>query len=370
MTEKLPHNLPLASVTVLDLTRLLPGPVATQHLADMGATILKIEDKGAGDYARSFGLSEAQIAEGKISPFFSAINHGKQIIRLDLKSPQDREAFLQLVSQADALVESFRPGVMDKLGLGYETLAKLNKKLVYCAISGYGQTGPLREAAGHDINYLALAGAFPALSTEGGSPALPNIQIADLMGGALMAAMSTLAAVIGARATGQGRLVDVSMSEGVLLHNLTQLYAYNLTGKSIPAGQDMLNGGLPCYGLYRCADGLYLAVGSLELKFWERVCDVMQRPEWKAVHQERGVEPGSDAALQTKAQLAELIASQPLAYWADKFKDIDACVTPVLSFEEALQHPQFQARRVIQSAQEGGFEIKRFGLKNALGWEE
>lgn len=359
--------LPLADVTILDLTRLLPGPACTQHLADMGARVIKIEDLGVGDYARQFGLSDDQIAQGKVSPFFTAINQGKDFLRLDLKSAEGKAQFLELVKTADALIESFRPGVMSRLGLGYEALKTLNPKIVFCSISGYGQTGPLAQAAGHDINYLATAGAFPALQAADGTPALPNLQIADLMGGALMAAMSTLAAIIGARATGQGRFVDVSMTEGVLLHNLSQLYAHNLTGKSKPVGHDLLNGGVPCYGLYRCADDRYLAVGALELKFWERVCEVVERPEWKTVHHELGMEPGSKEALCIRDELAAMIASQPLSHWIEKFRNVDACVTPVLSFEEALAHPQFAARGFVQQKQIGGFEIKRFDLAKALG---
>ncbi len=363
-----PKSLPLSDLKVIDLTRLLPGPVATQHLADMGARVIKIEDTGAGDYARRFGLTQQQVAAGLQSPFFTAINQGKDCIQLDLKTAEGRDKLLQLVRDADALIESFRPGVMDKLGLGYETLKAINPKLVYCAISGYGQTGPLAQAAGHDINYLATAGTFSALMTEDSTPALPNLQIADLMGGALMAAMSTLAAVIGARATGQGRFIDISMTEGVLLHNLTQLYAHNLTGQSKPVGQDMLNGGLPCYGLYRCADGAYLAVGSLELKFWERVCEVLNRPEWKIAHQDHGLVPGSTEAQRIKHELAALIAQKPLVYWAEKFKGVDACVTPVLSFEEALVHEQFTARGIVQQENSGGFDMKRLSLKRALQW--
>jgi alpha-methylacyl-CoA racemase len=362
-------TLPLQNVTIIDLTRLLPGPVATQHLADMGATVIKVEDAGAGDYARQFGLTDEQIAQGQQSPFFTVINRGKHIEKLDLKKAEDHARLMELVCDADALVESFRPGVMHKLGLGYDALKAINPKLVYCAISGYGQTGPLRDAAGHDINYLATAGAFPALSTEDGAPVLPNLQIADLMGGAMMAAMSTLAAIIGARASGLGRFIDVSMTEGVLLHNLTQLYAHNLSGRSKPAGQDMLNGGLPCYGLYRCADEQYLAVGALELKFWERVCEVLDRPEWKAAHQAHGLEPGSTQALTVKTELTRLLATQARAYWMDKFAKVDACVTPVLSFEEALAHPQFKARNVIKLPSQGVLGLKRFSLSDTLGWK-
>jgi alpha-methylacyl-CoA racemase len=362
-------NLPLQGVKVIDLTRLLPGPVATQHLADMGAEVIKVEDTGAGDYARAFGLSAEQLAAGLESPFFSVINRDKKIIKLNLKTPEDREQLIALVRTADVLIESFRPGVMTKLGLGYEQLKVHNPKLVYCAITGYGQTGPLRDAAGHDINYLACAGAFPALAAANSEPALPNLQIADLMGGALMAAMSTLAAVIGARTTGEGRFIDVAMSEGVLLHNLMQLYAHNLNGASKTVGTDLLNGGVPCYGLYRCADGRHMAVGALELKFWQAMCEVLDKPEWKLLHHELGIAPGSARALATKAELAAIFTTQSQAYWTEKFAYADACVTPVLNFEEALAHPQFVTRGVVKEEVRSGFMLKRFSLSAALGWK-
>ncbi len=365
-----PQNtpLPLQGVKVIDLTRLLPGPVATQHLADMGAEVIKVEDTGAGDYARAFGLSAEQLAAGLESPFFSVINRDKTRLKLNLKTPEGCAQLIALVRTADVLIESFRPGVMAKLGLSYEALKVHNPKLVYCALTGYGQSGPLQGAAGHDINYLACAGAFPALAASSGEPALPNLQIADLMGGAMMAAMSTLAAVIGARSTGEGRFIDVAMSEGVLLHNLMQLYAHNLTGASKAVGTDLLNGGVACYGLYRCADGRHMAVGALELKFWHSVCDALNKPDWKPLHHELGVAPGSAQALRVKAELADLFATQPQAHWVNIFENTDACVTPVLSFEEALAHPQFAARGVVKEEMRSGFKLKRFSLIDALGW--
>lgn len=356
-------TLPLAGVRVLDLTRLLPGPVATQHLADLGAEVLKIEDPDAGDYARRFGLADD---DPRTSPFFSVVQRGKALRTLDLKSAAGRDALLALIDDSDVLIESFRPGVMQRLGLGYDTLHARNPRLVVCAITGYGQHGPLAHAAGHDLNYLATAGALPAFATPGGEPVLPNLQVADLMGGALMAVMGVLAALVAARSTGQGRLVDVSMTDGVLLHNLLQLYAHNLTGHSKPAGQDLLNGGVPCYGLYRCADGLWLAVGALELKFWQAVCDVLERPDWKHAHWSLGQAPGSSAAQALRHEVQQRFAGAPRAHWLQRFEGVDACVSAAASFEDALAHPQFAARQVVRHGHAGGFDLTWFDLAASL----
>ena len=197
---------PLKGITVLDLTRLLPGPMATMHLADMGATVIKIEDKGAGDYARTMSH-----VRHELSQLFIAVNRGKQCIRLDLKDDADRADVLARVKHADVLIESFRPGVMQKLGLGWDLLHALNPKLVMCSISGYGQTGPLSQAAGHDINYLAYAGVLAQNTDAEGRPVLPNLQIADLLGGTQSALQGLLAALVAVKMGGAGRWVDVSI---------------------------------------------------------------------------------------------------------------------------------------------------------------
>lgn len=245
---------PLAGVRVLDLTRLLPGPVATMHLADMGADVIKIEDTGAGDYARTLGSPH----------FYSMVNRNKRGLRLDLKQAQGRELLLGLARDADILVEGFRPGVMDKLGVSYAALAAVNPRLVYCSITGYGQDGPYRNHAGHDINYIGYAGVGDQIGLEGGPPVVPNFQIADLLGGALTPVMGMLAALVDARAGGRGRHVDVAMTDAVFAHALLPLLDTLDHGATPPRGTTMLSGGLPCYNVYRTRDGRYMAVGSLE----------------------------------------------------------------------------------------------------------
>ncbi|ACV34932.1 MAG: CoA transferase [Candidatus Accumulibacter sp.] len=331
---------PLTGVRVLDLTRLLPGPVATLHLADMGADVIKIEDHAAGDYARILGDGP----DG-VSVFFRSVNRNKRGLRLDLKQAQGREVLLRLARAADIVVESFRPGVSDKLGIGYEALRAVNPKIVYCAITGYGQTGPLAMAAGHDLNYIGFAGVLDQIGIDGGQPAIPNLQVGDLLGGAMTAVMGILAALFDAQRTGQGRLVDVAMSEAVLAHNLFPLFALQTAGAVPARGGDILSGGDAGYGVYATADGRYMAVAPLEQKFWQVFCEAIGRPDWQARHGARGA-----AAAALRRELVELFASRSQAYWRDFFANVDCCVTPVLDVAEALEHPQFRARGMVVQA--------------------
>ncbi|MDP1606351.1 MAG: CaiB/BaiF CoA-transferase family protein [Rhodocyclaceae bacterium] len=336
MTES---QLPLAGIKILDLTRLLPGPVCTLHLADLGAAVIKIEDTGAGDYARTMGLGAAP---GEDSFFFRIVNRNKRGLRLDLKQPAGVEVFLRLAREADVIVESFRPGVVHKLGVGYAAVKAINQRIVYCAITGYGQDGPWRDRAGHDLNYIATSGVLDQIGNAGGPPAIPNLQIGDLLGGALTAAMGILAAVIGAKATGEGRYVDVAMTDASFAHAYSPLLSVLGRGQTLPRGTDDLNGGLPGYGLYRTEDGRYLAVGALEPKFWHLFCDALGKPALKPF----GLARDADGA-RTRAELEALFASQPLSHWAALFENVDCGVTPVLKFAEAMQHPQLKARGML-----------------------
>ena len=325
---------PLTGVRVLDLTRLLPGPVATMHLADMGADVVKIEDPAAGDYARMLGDGP-----GGISFLYRCVNRNKRGLRLDLKQSAGRDVFLRLARRADVVVESFRPGVSERLGVGYQTLRALNPRLVYCAITGYGQDGPLAMAAGHDLNYVALAGVLDQIGTAGGPPVIPNLQLGDLLGGAMSAVMGILAALFDAQRSGQGRLVDVAMSDAVLAHNLFPLFAVQADGVVPARGSDLLSGGDAGYAVYATADGRYMAVAPLESKFWQIFCRVLGRPEWEVLHGARG-----EQAVILRRQVAEIFASRSQAEWCEVFAAVDCCVTPILNVAEALEHPQFVAR--------------------------
>ncbi|MBI3228845.1 MAG: CoA transferase [Burkholderiales bacterium] len=339
-------TLPLSGIRVLDLSRLLPGPVASLRLAQMGAEVIKIEQPGDGDYARAIGP-----IKNKVSQFFIAVNHDKSIVRLDLKADDGRNNFLKMVRDADVVLESFRPGVMDKLGLGWASLKEVNPKLVMCAISGYGADGPYAELAGHDLNYIAMSGMLQQNVGADGSPALPNLQIGDLLGGAQQAVQGILAALLAVKMGGAGCFVDISMTDGVLANNIMPRVAVNASGKAAPAGRDLLTGGVPCYNVYPTKDGRYLAVGALELKFWQGVCEVLQRPDLKRQHWMCGQEIGGAEASALKTELDHLFAQQTLAQWFERFAGVDCCVSPVLTMEEAMAHPLFAARNMLTLAQ-------------------
>lgn len=311
---------PLAGVRVIDLSRLLPGPLATQHLADLGADVTKVEDLGAGDYA---------------SPAVRAlVNRNKRGLRLDLKQPAGVQTLLRLCQRADVLVEGFRPGVMARLGLGTDVLWQANPRLVVCSISGWGQSGPLRDLPGHDLNYAALAGVADQM---GG---LSNLPLADLLGGTQTAVMGLLAALFDAARTGRGRHVDVAIADGVLAHAVLPLAALHQTGTVPRPGEGTLTGALACYGLYATADDRQLAVGALERKFWDALCARLARPDLAPLH--RSGDRATEARL--RAELAAVFVARPLAYWAALFADVPTCVSPVLRLDEALAHPHFQAR--------------------------
>lgn len=331
-THSAAQRAPLTGVRVLDLTRLLPGPVCTLHLADLGAEVIKIEDTGAGDYAAP--------------ALRSLVHRNKQAMRLDLKQAEGVAILKELVQEADVLIEGFRPGVMARLGVGYAALSALNPRLVYCSITGFGQTGPLRDEPGHDINYCALSGVADQLGGADGTPALSNLPIADLLGGSMTAVMGVLAALFDAARTGRGRHVDVAMADAALAHALLPMVTLASQGQTRRAGQDKLTGALPCYGMYATADGRHLAVGALEPKFWVKFCEVIQRPDLAPTHFLKDAR----AAAAVRAEVAALIASQPLAHWSALFEGTQCCVTPVLRLEEALTLPQFEARGMVLRA--------------------
>ncbi|WP_345794371.1 CaiB/BaiF CoA-transferase family protein [Thauera sp. JM12B12] len=328
---------PLEGVRVLDLTRLLPGPLATQHLADHGAEVIKVEDTAAGDYARTMGAMG-----GETSWFYQLVNRDKRSLRLDLKQPEGRALFLRLVDTADVVVEGFRPGVMERLGLGYTALAERKPSLVLCSISGYGQTGPYALRAGHDINYLGYAGVLDQIGSAGGPPGLSNLQVGDLLGGTMGAVTGIMMALFDARRSGQGRHVDVSMTDTSFAHMIFPLAEVLAHGRVKPRGEDLLTGGVPCYGVYETADGRHMAVGALEEKFWHLLCDTVGRPELKPAHLAEG-----EAGAQAREALAAIFRSRSQRDWVAVFDEVDCCVTPVLRLEESLQNPQLRARGMV-----------------------
>lgn len=322
----------LSGLRVLDLTRNLPGPFATRLLADLGATIVKVEPP-EGDPARP------------LAALFEALNHGKECRTIDFRSSADLDRLRAWVQEADVLLDSFRPGVLQGLGLDAATLHALNPRLVMVSITGYGQHGPWAQKAGHDLNFMALSGVLDQMRAPTGELALSNVQWGDLAGGSAMACIAVLAAVFEAQKTGQGRHLDVSMVHGLhaqlVMPKATGAMLAPLLGRRPGAGEDLLNGVLPCYNLYATQDGRHLAVGALEFKFWKAACEVFGRPDWVQRHWQRGQLPGSPDCAALRAEVAQLVASQPLAVWSERFAQADACVTPVLTLEEAQAHPLF-----------------------------
>jgi len=314
------------------------------HLADLGADVVKIEDTGAGDYARTLGAVGNQA-----SAFFRHVNRNKRSVSLDLKDARGRDAFLTLARRADVVVEGFRPGVVASLGVDYDAVRAVRSTIVYASISGYGQDGPRALKAGHDVNYLGYAGVLDQTGARGGPPALSNLQIADLLGGAMAAATAILAALLGARARGESRYVDVAMADGALAHNIFALQALAQYGRTFPRGEDLLTGGVPCYGVYPTRDGRWLAVGALEAKFWRALCEAVGRPDLVAGQLASGAE-----GARVRAELEAVFRSRTRDEWTRTFDAVDACVTPVLALREALDDPQFVARGMIVEASDGG----------------
>jgi crotonobetainyl-CoA:carnitine CoA-transferase CaiB-like acyl-CoA transferase len=327
---------PLAALRVLDLTRLLPGPFATMQLADLGADVVKIEGTGAGDYARTAGA-----VHGNIS-YFQLVNRNKRSLRLDLKQPAGVEVFLRLAREADVIVEGFRPGVADRLGIGYAAVSTINPRLVYCSITGYGQDGPYRDRAGHDMNFLGYAGVLDQIGSSRGAPAVPNFQIGDLLGGSAMALIGILAAVIDARASGRGRYVDVAMTDAVFAHAIFPLLAVLERGAAVPRGEDLLSGGMPSYCVYETSDGRFMAVAALEQKFWQRLCAALGRPDLEPF----GFTTGADGA-RVRGELRAIFSQKSFGDWQEVFDKADCCVTPVLRMEESLDNEQLLARGMI-----------------------
>jgi crotonobetainyl-CoA:carnitine CoA-transferase CaiB-like acyl-CoA transferase len=335
---------PLDGVRILDLTRLLPGGYASQLLADLGADVLKIEEPGMGDYARGMPPFVGTVGQG-----FLAVNRNKRSAAINLKHPGGREALLRLVDGADVLLESFRPGVMDRLGLAHAELRERNPRLIVCAISGYGQNGPYSQRAGHDLNYIGYAGMLAHLMRPGQPPTLPGAQLADIAGGALMAVVGILAALVGRAATGAGRVVDVSMLDGTLAL-LPLLASLTLNGVPEPApGEVWLAGALPCYNVYETSDDRYITVGALEPKFWAELCTRLDRTDLIA-HQFP-----SDAAdrERTMGELAAIFRTHTRDEWVAALGDADVCLGPVNTLTEALDDPQVRARGVTATVDYG-----------------
>ncbi|HEV7562769.1 MAG TPA: CoA transferase [Solirubrobacterales bacterium] len=334
-------DLPLSDVRVLDLTRLLPGGFCSLLLADLGAEVLKVEDTGMGDYVRwappYYGSDEEQ-ALGTRSALYLSLNRGKRSLRLDLKSEAGREALLRLVSSYDVVLDGFRPGVLDRLGVGYERMREANPAIVACAITGYGQDGPNTGRAGHDINYLGLVGLLGLTGEKGGPPISAAGQIADVNGG-LMAAIGVMAALHERSRSGEGQYVDVSMADGALSWLAMVAGKYLCDGEVPRRGEGALSGGFVCYLSYEAADG-WVSCGALEPKFWAAFCNGVERPD---LIEKQFEAPGSDA----HAEIAGVFRSRTRAEWLAFNDEHDCCIEPVLDVGEALDSALVRAREMV-----------------------
>ena len=341
-------RLPLDGLRILDLTRLLPGGYCSLLLADFGADVIKVEDTGMGDYIRWAPPHYEGADPSARSALFLALNRGKRSIRLDLKNEQGKEVLRRLARDADVLLESFRPGVLDRLGVGYECLREVNPGLVYCAITGYGQDGPARNRPGHDMNYLGLNGLLGLTGEPDGPPVQPAGQIADIGGGALMAVVGVLVALRERERSGHGQLVDCSMFDGSLSW-LALVAAEMLAAGTVPRrGRLHLAGGIICYRPYRCADG-YVTLGALEPKFWAEFCREVGRDD---LIEHAFDPPGTEA----HRAVSEVFASRTREQWRSFASEHDCCLEPVLDLDEALSSELVASREMVVELAQPGVE--------------
>jgi alpha-methylacyl-CoA racemase len=334
---------PLNHLKILDFSTLLPGPYATMMLADMGAEVLRVEAPDRVDLAKVMPPFD-----GKFSTTYSYLSRGKQTLQLNLKAEGSVEKVKALVRDYDIVIEQFRPGVMNRLGIGYDVLKAENPSLIYCAITGYGQTGPYRDRAGHDINYLALSGVASHSGRQDSGPPPMGIQIADVAGGSHHAVMGVLAAVIKRQQTGEGSFVDISMTDAAFALN-TMAGAACLAGgqEQIPEGS-MLNGG-SFYDYYQTSDGRWLSIGSLEPQFSARLLEALELSELKKLTMSQKPEHQQEL----KAAIKQKVGEKPLSHWQEVFAETDACVEPVLTISEAAEHPQLKARGMVVEVDRG-----------------
>lgn len=333
-------SLPLDGIKVLDLSRYLPGPFCTQILADFGAEVIKVEDPRGGDLGRSL----TPLIEGESARFYT-VNRNKQSITLDLKKDAGKEIFKKLAAKADVVIDQFRPGVMKKMGLDYDNLKEINPRIIYCAITGYGLTGPMRDAAGHDINYLNLAGVTGLTGVYQGRPAMSGVQIADIAGGTLYSVIAILLALSSREKTGKGQLCDVAMldcSISLLAYTLGEWAGW---GRLPEMGNDVLTGGYACYNVYETKDGQHVSLGAVENKFWAEFCEKLDRAEY--------IKPQWNTPLQQDMQddIRAIMKTRTRDEWVDFFAQSDICFTPVLTLEEMCNHPQVIARDMILKLQ-------------------
>ncbi len=330
-------SLPLSGLKVLDLSRYLPGPLCTQILGDFGAEIIKIEDPFGGDPGRSL----TPMIMG-VSALFYAVNRNKQSLTLNLKHPRGQAIFRELVKDSDVLVEQFRPGVMERLGMDYAQLKELNPGLIYCAITSYGQSGPLSTYAGHEINYMGLSGVMKLTSISPEQAVMPGVQIAGISGGANQAVIAILMALMHRQQSGLGQFCDISLLDGTIALLPYVLGEWSALGRLPVLGEEFLSGGYACYNIYPCKDGQYMSLATIEERYWVEFCRRVGLPQfipeqWNPQRQES-----------IKAEVGRVISLKNRPDWEKAFAGLDICFTPVLNLDEMIVHPQVKAREMIQ----------------------
>jgi crotonobetainyl-CoA:carnitine CoA-transferase CaiB-like acyl-CoA transferase len=326
----------LSGIRVLDLSLQLPGPFCTMMMADYGADVVKI-DEPSPRVRNPFAAEEPGM--GSVERY---LNRGKKSLTLNLKSDEGKGIFRELAASADVVVEGFRPGVVQRLGVDYETLSAANPRLVYCSISGYGQTGPMRDVPGHDVNYLSYAGVLGLCGRKGDDPTLLPVQLGDVFGGSMMALSGILMALLGRERTGKGGRVDVSMTDGAMASLALPAAAWLGGGMPQERGSLPLTGMFPCYEVYRCADGGFLSVGALEAWFWKALTSALGREDLAGMQYATGAEGEG-----VKEKLRAVFLTLPRDEWVKRLAGIDACISPVLDLPEALLHPNTASRRMV-----------------------
>jgi crotonobetainyl-CoA:carnitine CoA-transferase CaiB-like acyl-CoA transferase len=331
----------LSGITVIDLSRLLPGPYCSMILADHGARVIAIED-------RRF------LADGL---FFNLINRNKEHMSLNLKTEEGQEIFLRLVRQADVVLEGFRPGVVDRLGVDYESVRKINPRIVYCSITGFGQNGPYRDRVGHDVNYLSFAGVLNLIGEADRPPCIPGVQIADIAGGGMNAAIGILLALMARAKTGRGQYIDISMTDGMVGFLPAALFFSRLTGRDPQRSNGILSHRYACYNTYETADGKYLSIGAVENRFWQKLCEVLAVPEYAALqYDDRRRSEILDFMRTTFKQ-------KTLDEWAAVLGELDICWGRVQSLTEVLNDPLFiQREMVVEIEGRDGRKSKTLGV--------
>jgi crotonobetainyl-CoA:carnitine CoA-transferase CaiB-like acyl-CoA transferase len=315
----------LTGITVLDLSRLFPGPYCSMMLADHGARVIAIEDKRF-------------IADDL---FFTTVNRNKEHMSLNLKAPEGKEIFFGLVEKADVILEGFRPGVVQRLGVDYDTACRINSKIIYCSITGYGQTGPCRLRAGHDANYLAHAGVLDLIGEPDRPPSIPGVQIADIAGGTMSAVIGILLALMARERTGKGQYIDISMTDSTVGLLPLALFFQQSTGEEPRRGDMLLSHRYACYNTYETSDGRYLSIGAVENRFWKNLCNHLGVSDYGSLQYDE------NRRLEIIDFMRTTFRQKTLSAWEDELADLDICWGPVRSLLEVLHDPLFREREMV-----------------------